>query len=41
MAGAVRPQGGWPKEVDVNEIESTIRYRKKVRASARPRAGGL
>ena len=28
--GVLHVDGGWPKDVDPNEAEQTIRYRKKV-----------
>jgi dynein intermediate chain 2 len=29
-AGMNHREGGWPKDVDPNEVEQTMRYRKKV-----------
>lgn len=28
--GILHTQGGWPKDVDVTDVEHTIRYRKKI-----------
>jgi hypothetical protein len=28
--GVLHTEGGWPKDVDPNDVEHTIRYRKKV-----------
>ncbi len=28
--GILHLQGGWPKDVDVTDVEHTIRYRKKI-----------
>ena len=30
MQGINHVEGGWPKDVDPNEVEQVIRYRKKV-----------
>ena len=28
--GILHREGGWPKDVDPNEVEHTLRYRKKI-----------